>query len=422
MASLYNIAIYLYTGLIILLSPFHKKAGLWYRGRKGFFSRWENFDPGRRRVIWFHCASLGEFEQGRPVIEKIKEKDRDVFILLTFFSPSGYEIRKDYSLAGAVCYLPADTPANARKFISVFRPEIAVFVKYEFWHNYISVLSAAGIPLYLISANFRENQPFFRWYGKWFGKMLHRFSHIFVQGESSLELLRSVGVTRASVAGDTRFDRVHAIVRSRSEIPLASAFSQGSFTIVAGSTWPADEELLARFVREAGHRVKLIIAPHEIGEDRIGGLETRFGNRAIRYSNAGPSVPSGPSGLSGTTVLIIDNIGLLSSLYHYGDIAYIGGGFGKGIHNVLEACTYGIPVIFGPNYRKFREARELTGLGAAFPVNNYDDFDAVASELITGPGKLTAAGRKAKDYVKKNLGASDIIVDKVLSSHMHSGG
>jgi 3-deoxy-D-manno-octulosonic-acid transferase len=410
MAAFYNTAIYLYTALILLLSPFHKKAGLWYRGRKRFFSRWKDFDTGRRKVVWFHCASLGEFEQGRPLIETIREKREDLFILLTFFSPSGYEIRKDYPLADAVCYLPADTPANARRFIGIFKPAIAVFVKYEFWHNYISVLSERRIPLYLVSAIFREDQPFFRWYGKWFGKILTRFSHIFVQDGNSLQLLESIGISGASVAGDTRFDRVHAIAGTRREIPVASRFSGDSLTIVAGSTWPPDEDLLVRFMREAGPGVKLIIAPHEIHEDRIRDLRDRFGSDAVRFSGAGNDP------VEGARVLIIDNMGLLSSLYFYGQLAYVGGGFGKGIHNILEACTYGIPVIFGPNYRKFREARELAETGAAFPVENYNEFSNRISELLSSREKLHASGSKAKKYIEKNLGATGIIVDRILTS------
>lgn len=409
MIIIYNIAIYLYRAALIILSPFNKKAGLWYRGRKNFFRQWKGFSPGNRKVIWVHCASLGEFEQGRPVIEEFRKREDDIFILLTFFSPSGYEIRKNYPLADAVCYLPSDTRANAEKFIRVFSPDMAVFVKYEFWYNYIAGLHRNKIPLYLISANFRAGQIFFKWYGKWFGKMLHMFSHIFVQSDSSGQLLNSLGVKQVTVAGDTRFDRVDSLKLSHREIPLAAAFSRGSFTIVAGSTWPADHDLLVRFVNEAKYDVKLIIAPHEINEDEIDKLESRFSKNTVRYSRAGNT------GAGEATVLIIDNIGLLSSLYAYGALAYIGGGFGKGIHNILEACTHGLPVIFGPNYHKFREAKELVETGGAFPVNTYTDLLNRAGELIVTPALLENAGNTASNYVKDNTGASNTIVDKILS-------
>ncbi len=504
MTVFYNIAIYLYRLAVIISSPFNKKAGLWYRGRKGFFRRWKDFNPGGRRVIWMHCASLGEFEQGRPVIEKLKEREADVFILLTFFSPSGYEIRKDYPLADAVCYLPADTPANAAKFVKTFGPDMAVFVKYEFWYNYISRLRKNNIPLYLISANFRKDQIFFRWYGKWFAGILHMFSHIFVQSDDSRKLLNSLGAEQVSVAGDTRFDRVYDLQRQIREIPAADAFSAGNFTVVAGSTWPADHDLLVKFMNETRHKIKLIIAPHEINEDQIVKLESQFNDLTVRYSDvakalqadnspgeasppeaappeastytSGPAndkapesdipetdkpesdtlesdtletdkpesdtletdtletdtLETGPSktrsseaadnktgspdaDLVMSSVLIIDNIGLLSSLYAYGKIAYVGGGFGKGIHNILEACTHGIPVIFGPNYRKFREARVLAETGGAFPVRNYRELAGRADQLISDKEKLHIAGSTAENYVKNNTGASRIIIDKILS-------
>ncbi len=410
MRIIYNIAISLYRLALFLLSFFNKKAALWHRGRQGFFHKWKGFDAGGRQVIWFHCASLGEFEQGRPVIEEIKKRDSNVFILLTFFSPSGYEIRKDYPHADAVFYLPSDTPSNARRFIDTFRPEMAVFVKYEFWYNYIAGLYCNKIPLYLISANFRPGQIFFRWYGRWFRRMLHMFSHIFVQSEDSLELLKSVGVQQVSVSGDTRFDRVYAIASVVSDIPAAADFSEGVFTIVAGSTWPPDHSLWVRYMNETRQDIKLIIAPHEINENEVIELANRFTLPVIRFSL------SDTADLKAARILIIDNIGMLSSLYSYGKLAYVGGGFGKGIHNILEACTHGLPVIFGPNYKKFREARQLVGLGGAFAIEGYGDFSGRVDEMVVNNDILTKSGETAETYVKSGTGASSFIVDKILNS------
>lgn len=410
MHIVYNIAIRLYTMVIFLVSPFNRKACLWYRGRKGFFRRWSGFDPGKRRVVWFHCASLGEFEQGRPVIDEVRRRDDNIFILLTFFSPSGFEVRKNSALADAVCYLPADTPANARRFIEIFRPDMAVFIKYEFWYNYIDILNRKGIPLYLISANFRADQVFFRWYGRWFGKILHMFSHIFVQGEDSAALLKSAGIKNVTVSGDTRFDRVYFIARSATRIEAAAAFSKGAFTIVAGSTWPPDHALWVRFMNETVHNIKLIIAPHEINEYEIDRLAGRLEPGVIRFSGINSADPGAAQ------VMVIDNMGMLSSLYSYGNLAYIGGGFGKNIHNILEACTHGLPVIFGPRYRNFREARDLVRLGGAFPVAYYDSFCSKVDELIVNRELLIKAGHIAGRYVKSGIGASKVIVNKIFIS------
>jgi 3-deoxy-D-manno-octulosonic-acid transferase len=408
MRIFYNMAIYFYQALVILASLVYPKATLWHRGRKDFFGQWKDFSAGGRKVIWMHCASLGEFEQGRPVIEEIKKRDEHIFILLSFFSPSGFEIRKEYPHADAVCYLPADTVKNARKFIETFRPEMAIFVKYEFWYNYIVSLKRNQIPIYLISANFRQNQIFFKWYGRWFGNMLHMFSHIFVQGNDSLRLLNSIGITRVSVAGDTRFDRVFTLALARREVPVADDFSGREFTIVAGSTWAADHRILIRFINETNIRLKMIIAPHEIDENEIRKLERRISATTVRYSIAERD------GHGDASVMIIDNIGMLSSLYAYGNIAYVGGGFGKGIHNILEACTHGLPVIFGPNYNKFREAKELVEQGGAFPVSNYRDFHFRAETLITNPDFLNKAGGTARKYVYDGTGACYIIVNHMF--------
>jgi 3-deoxy-D-manno-octulosonic-acid transferase len=410
MRIFYNIFISLYRLALFLLSPFNEKAALWYRGRKGFFRKWREFDAGGRKVIWFHCASLGEFEQGQPVIEEIRKRQGNIFILLTFFSPSGYEIRKNNPIADAVCYLPSDTPSNARRFIDTFRPEMAVFVKYEFWYNYISTLNRNKIPLYLISSNFRQSQIFFRWYGRWFSRILHKFNHIFVQNEDSVELLKSVGVNQVSVSGDTRFDRVYAIASATSVIPAVADFSEGVFTIVAGSTWPPDHSLWVRYMNETRHNVKLIIAPHEINENEVSELANQFTLPVIRFSL------SDRADLKTARILVIDNIGMLSSLYSYGSLAYIGGGFGKNIHNILEACVFSVPVIFGPKYFNFREALELVSLGGAFAVDGYDGFSRRVDEMVVNNSTLIKAGNTAGLYVKSGTGASSFIVDNIMIS------
>ncbi len=344
------------------------------------------------------------------MIEEIKRRDENVFILLTFFSPSGLEVKKDYPRADAVCYLPADTALNARRFIDIFKPCMAVFVKYEFWYHYIAELNKRKIPLYLISANFRADQIFFRWYGSWFAGMLHMFTHIFVQSDDSERLLKSAGVENVSVSGDTRFDRVHALASATADIPAAAAFSAGSFTIVAGSTWPEDHSLLVRFMNRTEHNVKLIIAPHEIYENEIDELASRFTPPVVRFSS------SGTADLKSAGILVIDNVGMLSSLYAYGKLAYVGGGFGKGIHNILEACTHGLPVIFGPRYKKFREARELVQLGGAFAIDNYSSFHQKAGEMIVNEKVLIKAGRTAGEYVKSGTGAGNYIVEHILAT------
>lgn len=408
MVLIYNFTITLYRLVMMIISPFNEKAALWIRGRKNFFRKWQGFDASGRKVIWFHCASLGEFEQSRPVIEEIKRRDSNVFILLTFFSPSGYEIRKDTPLADSTCYLPADTSSNARKFVETFRPDVAVFVKYEFWYYFISELKRNSIPLYLISANFRPEQIFFRWYGGWFCKILQMFSHIFVQSERSRKLLNSIGVNHLSVEGDTRFDRVHFLASKSREIPVAAKFAAGSFVLVAGSTWPVDHSFFVRFINETEHDIKLIIAPHQIDEKEIDILLKQLRKPAVRYSRVTEEY------LSVARVMIIDNIGILSSLYAYGDLSYIGGGFGKNIHNILEACAHSVPVMFGPKYNNFLEAHALIAAGGAFPVKGYDDIHERINEFYLNREFLKRAGDIAGRYVESGIGASKRIVDKIL--------
>jgi 3-deoxy-D-manno-octulosonic-acid transferase len=404
MQLLYTLSILAYRSAIGLASLYNPKAKKWIAGRRDIFKKLESSIDKQAPLAWFHCASLGEFEQGRPVIEAFRKAYPHYKILLTFFSPSGYEVRKSYTGADYIFYLPIDTRANAERFISITRPQIALFVKYEFWFNYLDILYRKSIPFYLISASFRGDQHFFKGYGSWFRKALHHYRHIFVQNETSRQLLSSIGVTNVSVSGDTRFDRVAEIASHAKDISIAELFSRNAQVIVAGSTWPGDEQLLIEYIREHID-VKLIIAPHEIAEEKIVSIISsceRF-TKAIRYSQANAAV-------SDARVLIIDNIGMLSSLYRYGQVAYIGGGFGKGIHNILEAATYGMPVIFGPNYQKFNEAKELVRLGGAFSITGSPTLNETLNALLPDSRKLKEASAISRNYVERNTGATGIIL------------
>lgn len=407
MTSLYNLSIYIYYILIRFSSLFgNTKAKLWLKGREDIFERIDAALKPLEKRIWIHASSLGEFEQGRPVIEKLKELRPDYKIVLTFFSPSGYEIRKDYKGADYIFYLPLDTRQNAHKFLDLVRPEKVIFVKYEFWYNYLTTLSAKHIPLYLISANFRKNQHFFKWYGGWFRQLLGNFEHIFVQNESSAALLKSIRLSNITIAGDTRFDRVYSIASASRELPEVKNFVNGAFCIVAGSTWQPDEDLLFRYLNETSHSLKMIVAPHEIKDSAIEAMIRKINRKTVRFSRL--------QNPEKADVLIIDNIGMLSSLYRYGNVAYIGGGFGKGIHNILEAATFGLPVLFGPNYHKFQEAVNLEKEGGAFPVNNYDNLKLTLDEFIGNPAKTKTTSAISRDFVENNLGATNNILQILL--------
>lgn len=409
MAFLYNIGISAYTLAIRLASPFNEKASLWVKGRKKIRERIGAVKKGGHPLVWFHAASLGEFEQGRPVMEALKKALPEVRILLTFFSPSGYEIRKNYAGADFIFYLPADTPRNARHFIRSVRPDAAVFVKYEYWYNYLNQLHRQHIPIYLISAIFRKEQPFFRKWGGLHRKMLHFFTRLFIQDEESARLLSSIGIEAFEQTGDTRFDRVKQIADAARTIESVEKFLNGSPAVVCGSTWSPDEDLLLDYINRDESAFKWIIAPHEIGESHIKSILDKCKKRAVRYSQEN-------SDLSEAKVLIIDCIGLLSSIYRYGQIAYIGGGFGAGIHNTLEAAVYGIPVIFGPRYRKFNEAVRLIQTGGAFSIQNQTELDEVLDTLLRDDAITKTAGRKALEYVDSQLGATDVIMKFISSS------
>ena len=403
---MYTIAIYLYALAVRLASLTNRKARLMIKGHRKTWRTLRDHAKERQHYVWFHAASLGEFEQGRPLMERLRREHPEKRILLTFFSPSGYEVRKDYAGADLVCYLPFDTPLNARRFVRLVQPEKAFFIKYEFWHHYIDELHRAGVPVYSVSSIFRNDQIFFRPYGRGYARVLHHFNHFFVQNEASRRLLNSLGVTQVSVTGDTRFDRVIDIRNQAKSLPLAAALTGDSRTIVAGSTWPPDEEILIPYFNRHPE-LKLIIAPHEVNEERLRSIEQRLKRPALRYSQA--TLESSAQ----ADCLIIDGYGLLSSLYRYATLAYVGGGFGVGIHNVPEAAVYGVPVFFGPNNQRFREARDLINEGGSFEVTSADDFQAQADRLLADERALAKSGQAAGDYIRRNAGATEAIFREV---------
>lgn len=406
MKILYNIGILIFTALAHLVAPFNSKASLWVKGRKKWADKLsEKIKPGER-TIWIHCASLGEFEQGRPVIEAIKKEMPEYKIILTFFSPSGYEIRKNYDKADCISYLPSDTPANAAKFISLVRPEFVIFVKYEFWNNYISELYRKAIPLYLISGIFRPGQHFFKWYGSFFRSMLRKFEKIFVQDQKSLDLLSGIGIKKVSLAGDTRFDRVVQIAGTARNIPELEQFCGGEKLLLAGSSWKQDEEIIARYINMFPLRMKWVFAPHEIDTGNIERLERLFKVKCLRFSELS-DIPVD------ARVLILDNIGMLSSAYRYAYIAAIGGGFGKGIHNILEPACWGIPVMFGPKYENFKEAVDLLSSGGAKSFVTFDDFKRILDLWLSDEKIFTFSCEMASKYVKENAGATEIIIKEI---------
>ncbi|MBN1597277.1 MAG: 3-deoxy-D-manno-octulosonic acid transferase [Bacteroidales bacterium] len=405
MSFFYTTAIYLYYLIVFILSAFNSKAKLWIKGRKDLFRQLRKSVEKDENIIWFHASSLGEFEQGRPLIEALKKEDPEQKILLTFFSPSGFEVRKNYDGADYIHYLPLDTKKNAKRFVKIVNPKAAIFIKYEFWYHFLKQLKKNESSVILVSGIFRQDQMFFRKIGVWYRKLLFYFDHFFVQDQNSAELLKGISLKNITVAGDTRFDRVNRIAGESAGNTIVSEFTQGKFTFVCGSTWERDEEILISFLEKTREDCRVIIAPHEISISQIGALTTRLEPDALLYSKANPE------NISDKKVMIIDNIGMLSMLYKYGDVAYIGGGFGSGIHNILEAAVYGIPVVFGPNYQKFREAHEILKAGGGFSVSNAVELNKVFNELIRNKEKLKFASKQADNYIQKNLGATDIIMN-----------
>lgn len=440
---MYNIAIYIYLIGVAIGSLFNKKIKKMWRGeREAVDLLKEKVDP-TAKYVWFHAASLGEFEQGRPLIEQLKATHPEYKILLTFFSPSGYEVRKNYEGADIVCYLPLDTIRNARRFLRAVHPVMAFFIKYEFWYNYLHILRHRGVPVYSVSSIFRPGQVFFKWYGRNYAKVLHCITHFFVQNEVSLQLLKGIGIDEATVVGDTRFDRVLQIKEQAKKLPIVEAFKgingkgdackedlsedagkgalsedackdnlsengcKGCKVFVAGSSWQPDEDIFIRFFNDHPDW-KLIIAPHVIGEDHLAFILDKLQMKAVRYTQATEQ------SAAEARCLIIDCFGLLSTIYRYGEIAYVGGGFGVGIHNVPEAAVWGIPVLFGPNNKRFQEAQDLLACKGSFEVTDYDSFNTIISRLISDDKFRHQCGEASANYVKSRSGATDIIMKSVV--------
>lgn len=457
---MYNIAIYIYLIGVAIGSLFNKKIKKMWRGeREAVDLLKEKVDP-TAKYVWFHAASLGEFEQGRPLIEQLRATHPEYKILLTFFSPSGYEVRKNYEGADIVCYLPLDTIRNARRFLRAVHPVMAFFIKYEFWYNYLHILKHRGVPVYSVSSIFRPGQVFFKWYGRNYAKVLHCITHFFVQNEVSLQLLKGIGIDEATVVGDTRFDRVLQIKEQSKELPIVEAFKgingkgnackedlsedackkdlsedackkelsenackeelsedackeelsengcKGCKVFVAGSSWQPDEDIFIRFFNDHPDW-KLIIAPHVIGEDHLAYILDKLQMKAVRYTQATEQLAAE------ARCLIIDCFGLLSTIYRYGEIAYVGGGFGVGIHNVPEAAVWGVPVLFGPNNKRFQEAQDLLACKGSFEVTDYDSFNTIISRLISDDKFRHQCGEASANYVKSRSGATDIIMKSV---------
>lgn len=398
---IYKTGIQAYGLGVRLAAPFHSKAAQWVKGRKTVFKEMRRQLAGNTApVIWFHCASLGEFEQGRPLMEAFRQQHPAYKVLLTFFSPSGYEVRKNYAGADYIFYLPLDTPANARQFIDLAQPVMAVFVKYEFWHYYTQYLKQRQIPMVSISAIFRPNQIYFKKNGTFYRRILERFTHIFTQNQESAELLQRLHLGQVTVAGDTRFDRVLQTAANAAPIPLAQAFKAEAPVMVVGSSWPEDLKVLLPFMQEQLPHLKFIIAPHEIRPTELAELEAAFPGQAIRYSVAQPHT------VAQYRILLIDNVGMLSALYRYADYAYVGGAFGKGLHNTLEPAVFGPPVFFGPKYEKFQEAKDLLQLQVAYSLKNTQELTNIFSRLFQSSAEREKIRQAAHDYTQKQAGAT----------------
>lgn len=408
MMWLYNTVLRLYRFVIAVISPWHEKAHLWRSGRKHLFKRMAAAIGPGERIAWIHASSLGEFEQGRPVIELLRKEHPEFKILLTFFSPSGYEIRKNYPGADYIFYLPIDTPNNAHRFLEIVKPEIAIFVKYEYWLNILDGLRRMQIRTFIISSIFRRNSIFFKWYGWRWRKALRTFETLFVQNEESQKLLAELGFENVVVAGDTRFDRVAQIAQAAKKIELIERFKGGSRLFVAGSTWGPDEEILMELINQ-NPEIKFIIAPHEMERPRIEKLLATCRSGAICYTQCNEKTR-----LDNCQLLILDTMGMLSSVYGYADWAYIGGGFGVGIHNTLEAATFGLPIAFGPNYQKFKEACDMIELGAATAIRSAEELHKWFTPLRDNEIERERTAQISRDYTARNQGATRQILETIF--------
>lgn len=403
---MYQVAIYLYLCGVAVASIFSKKVKKMWRGERQALDILKSKVNPNHQYIWFHAASLGEFEQGRPLIERIRADYPEYKILLTFFSPSGYEVRKNYEHADIVCYLPIDTIRNARRFLRTVRPCMAFFIKYEFWYNYLHILKHRNVPVYSVSSIFRENQIFFRWYGKSYAGVLRCFTHFFVQNEKSKHLLHTIGIDTVDVVGDTRFDRVLQIKEKAQQLPIVEAFKADKKVFVAGSSWAPDEDIFIPFMNECKDW-KMIIAPHVISEEHLKRIEEKCKGKTVRYT------ATTPEEAAQAQCLLIDCFGLLSSVYHYGEVAYVGGGFGVGIHNVLEAVVWKMPVLFGPNHQRFQEAQELIKAKGGFEITDSSSFARKMQQFMTQQEYLRLSGEAAGSYVESKAGATHKILKQI---------
>jgi len=413
---LYNFLIHAYSFTISIIVPFNSKAKFWVEGRKNIFERLGSTsltNRGSTSLVWFHCASLGEFEQGRPVIEAFRVKYPAYKILVTFFSPSGYEIRKNYTGADFIFYLPADTPQNAKKFIEIVKPSIVFFVKYEFWRNYLTELEKQHIPVISFSAIFRPNQLFFKSYGGFYREILTKFKHVLVQNQESFDLLKSIDIQQITLAGDTRFDRVKQIVDAKKDIPIAERFKANRQILMVGSAWQTDMEVLIPLMNllKNDSNLTFVIAPHELHREEINAWQKQIESKSICFSEVKTDTK-----LIDYQVLIINNIGMLSSLYQYADFAFIGGSFGKGLHNILEAATFGMPILFGNKaYHKFQEAVDLVKQGGAYAIESTDDLGEILNDLRSNEVKKKKADKISQNYVLQNIGATEKVMQIVES-------
>jgi len=403
----YNIIIYIYLLGVALLSLFNEKVRkMWQGERRALSTIREHLDPDAK-YVWFHAASLGEFEQGRPLMEQLRRDHPEYKILLTFFSPSGYEVRKDYAGADIICYLPLDTIRNARRFLRTIRPVMAFFIKYEFWYNYLHILRHRGIPVYSVSSIFRPDQVFFRWYGRQYAHVLRCFTHFYVQNDESRQLLAKIGITDVTIVGDTRFDRVLHIKEAARELPLVHQFKADSPCFIAGSSWQPDEHIFIPWLNDHPHW-KAVIAPHVIDADHLAAIEQQFsGRKVVRYTEATPD------NVRDADVLLVNCFGLLSSIYRYADVTYVGGGFGVGIHNTLEAAVWDVPVIFGPNNQRFQEAQGLKASGGGIEIGSASDFQRVMQGMVDNPDVMRQLGEHAGDYVQRHAGATRKVLSEV---------
>lgn len=413
MRFLYTIGIFVYGFGIKVASLFNTKARMWVQGRHVQFEKIKKLVPNDDRpCVWVHASSMGEFEQARPVIELIHKDFQNYKIVVTFFSPSGFEIRKNYDLADAVLYMPLDTPRNARRFLDIVHPQVALFVKYDFWFNTLAELQRRNVPTFIFSTIFRPSQYFFKSYGRWFRRQLKAFTHFFVQNQESVQLLQNIGYNNVTITGDTRFDRVAKIAATAKDDAIVERFANGKHIVMAGSSWPPDEQILQQFITTTPHDVKLIVAPHEIDDSHVAQIKRLFGKTAVCYTEVTPETD-----FSDIKVLIVNTMGMLSSLYRYSHIAYIGGGFGKGIHNILEAVVYGTPVCFGPNHSKFQEAKDIIALGGGAIVLSAEGFSHIVNNWLSDNALWQRQSDICRQYTQANIGSAEKIF-KTVSNYL----